>query len=103
MSPTKLDIPFIKNNSNYFYPDEFNEYESTSRDIEILTSVFNALSEFEKFINSIDNNPERIFKKDIPQYEPKFLIQSEGDNGFNIKFEEQTSLEIIEGINYLVI
>ena len=103
VSPTKLDIPFIKNNSNYFYPDEFNEYESTSRDIEILTSVFNALSEFEKFINSIDNNPERIFKKDIPQYEPKFLIQSEGDNGFNIKFEEQTSLEIIEGINYLVI
>lgn len=103
VSPTKLDIPFIKNNSNYFYPDEFNEYESASRDIEILTSVFNALSEFEKFISSFDNNPEKIFSKYIPQYEPKFLIQSEGDNGFNIKFEEQTSLEIIEGINYLVI
>ncbi len=102
VSPTKLDIPFIKNYNN-FYSNEFNEYESTSRDIELLTSVFNALSEFEKFISSIDKNHEKILSKDIPQYEPKFLIQSESENGFNIKFEEQTSLEIIEGINYLVI
>jgi hypothetical protein len=101
VSPTKLDIPFIKNNINYLYQDEFNEYESTPRDIEILTSVLNELSEFEKFISSIDNNPEKIISKNIPQYEPKFLIKIE--NEIIIKFEEQTSLEIIEGINYLIV
>ena len=91
-------------NSNYnFYPDEFNEYESSPRDIEILTAVFNALGEFEKFINSIDNNPEKVIGKEIPQYDPRFLIQSEDENGFNIKFEDQTSFDALESINYLVI
>ena len=103
VSPTKLDIPFMKNSNYNFYPDEFNEYESSPRDIEILTAVFNALGEFEKFINSIDNNPEKVIGKEIPQYDPRFLIQSEDENGFNIKFEDQTSFDALESINYLVI
>jgi len=103
VSPSKLDIPFIKDNNKYFHQDEFNEYESSERDIEIITAVLKALGDFEKFISALDNNPENIFRQEIPQYEPKFLIHSEGDNGFNIEFEESTSLEIIEGINYLVI
>ncbi len=103
VSPNKLDIAFVKNNSNSFNLDELNKYESKSRDIEILSEVFNALGEFENFISSIDNNPENIFNKEIPQYKPKFLIHSEGENEFNIKFEQDTSVDIIAGINCLII
>lgn len=102
VSPSKLDISFLKND-NYYNQDEFNEYKSSERDVAILTKVFNAIKVFETFINTVDNSPEKIFQSEIPQYEPEFLIASDSNNGLNIEFEELASKEIIEGINYLVI
>lgn len=103
VSPTSLDISFLNRYTEYFYQDEFNEYENSQRDKDVLTSIFNALSDFEKFINSIERNPEKVFRQEIPQYKPKFLIPGNGDNGIRIKFEGQISEEVVEGINYLVI
>jgi len=103
VSPTSLDISFLNRYTEYFYQDEFNEYENSQRDKDVLTSVFNALSDFEKFINSIERNPEKVFRQEIPQYKPKFLIPGNGDNGIRIKFKGQISEEVVEGINYLVI
>jgi hypothetical protein len=103
VAPNKLDIPYLKQYGNYFYPDEFNEYKNSERDIEILSSVFNSLKEFGEFINSLDRNPEKIFSREIPKYKPQFLITSDGDNGFRIKFGEQTSQEAIESINYIIV
>ena len=103
VSPTKIDVPFIVNNIDYFFSDEFTEYKSEERDIEILTAVFKELVEFENFITNIDNNIKRTFSREIPRYEPKFLIPNEDEFSVNVKFEDETSLEIIEGINYLKI
>lgn len=105
VSPKKIDISFINNDSNnYYYEDEFDNYESSNRDVLILTSVFKALEKFETFINQIDNGiPEQLFEQKVPQYETKFLIQNNNDNGFHIKFEERKTLEALEGINYLLI
>ena len=103
VATNKLDIPYLKQYGNYFYPDEFNEYKNSERDIEILSSVFNSLKEFGEFINSLDRNPEKIFSREIPKYKPQFLITSDGDNGFRIKFGEQTSQEAIESINYIIV
>lgn len=103
VSPYKLNIVFLQNYTRYFSEGEFSKYDNSTRDIEIVMSVFTALSEFENFIKSIDSNPEKIFSKEIPQYEPRFLIKNNSENGFKIQFKEESSKEVIEGINYLVI
>jgi hypothetical protein len=103
VSPNKLDIPFLDRYRNYFYQNEFEQYANNERDIQILNSTFKALSPFEEFIFNLDENPERIFSEKIPSYEPTFLASSNADNGISITFNEESSREVIEGVNYLVI
>lgn len=102
VSPSKLNIPFLNRDGNYFYQNEFEEYGNNERDVQILDSTFKALSPFEEFISNLDGNPQRIFSEKIPSYEPAFLIPSYDDNGIAITFDEENSREVIEGISYLV-
>ncbi len=103
VSPDKLDIPFLNHyNKTYLYQTEFEEYKSAEKDVQILTSTFNALSPFEEFIFSLDESSKQNFSEKIPTYEPIFLIPSD-DNGISIKFEEEDLREVIEDINYLVV
>lgn len=103
VSPTKLNIPFLNGYRDYFYQNEFEEYGNAERDIQILNATFAELSPFEEFIFKLDDNPDRIFSEQIPTYEPKFLIPSNGDNGINIEFNADDSEEVIESVNYLVL
>ncbi|HVD99977.1 MAG TPA: hypothetical protein VNB90_17340 [Cytophagaceae bacterium] len=102
VSPSKLNETFREKYVNYFEASEFAQYDSSERDVNILSAVFTALTNFEKFIDSVDPNLEKLLTQEIPQYEPKFLIRGL-DNGIKINFENQTSLEQIESINYISI
>lgn len=104
VSPTKINIPYITKSINYFYNDEFKQYENNVRDIEILTSIFNELDRYEKFINDIENSiPEKLFEQEVPKYKPKFLIQNENENDFYFRLKEQKNQDFFDGINYILI
>lgn len=103
VSPSKLNIPFLNGYKDYFYQNEFEEYGNAERDVQILNSTFTELSPFEEFIFKLDENPEKIFSEQVPSYEPKFLIPSNGENGINIEFNADDSQEVIESVNYLVL
>lgn len=102
VSPSKLNISFLNRYAPQFPQQEFSEYENSPRDIEILFAVANALSRFEEYINTLGERPEEIFSKDIPKYNPEFLIPCD-DDGIKIRFDEKVSTEVIESINYLTI
>jgi len=103
VSPTKLNIPFLNSYKEYFHQNEFGEYSNSERDIQILNSTFKELSPFEEFISKLDKNPEKIYIEQIPSYEPKFLIPSNGDKSINIEFNAEDSREVIESVYYLVL
>jgi hypothetical protein len=96
---------FREYNEVDYLEKEFSDYESTPRDIEIITTTFNALNLFSDYINNSVKQIEKEFKlnREMPVYKPSFLISSQGDNGFQIKFSEEFSAEEIENISYLVI
>lgn len=96
VSPSKLNISFLQKNAEY-YENEFTNYESSERDIEILKSVFSELEKFENFIN----NSKELSEREIPQYESKFLLNRKTDE-FTITFKDEDSRESIEEMNYLI-
>lgn len=102
VSPSKLNIEFVIRFSEYFIADEFDGYESTDRDVEILTSTFSALIDFEKFIFSYDGPSGRTIEEELPKYVPQFLIQSGGEE-IRIGFDEEFSNNLLEDTSYLVI
>lgn len=114
VEPSKFNqssLIFFKGYKNYFNEEEFSKYQSSKRDIEILTSVFNSLNPFAEYINSAitkkENNEElkneySVFRKEIPVYKPKFIFEIESDNDLLITFEKNITKEQIENINYLV-
>lgn len=103
VAPDKLNFGFLESFHNYFYPDEFEKYPSSERDILILNSTFKALVPFQEFIFKLDNNFDRIRSIEIPSYEPSFLIPSSGDKGISIEFDEGDSIEAIENLSYIVV
>lgn len=85
-----------------FPKNEFSEYQSTSRDIEIVSAVFNALSTFKEYIlNPIQS--DSFLNRNIPIYTPTLFIFNEGDSGFEIKIGQDFNLEDMDSINYIVV
>lgn len=102
VSPKKINLSFLEYFSDYFHDEEFNEYENKERDVQILSSTFNALAPFQEFIFSLNNN-YNIDNLNIPSYEPSFLISVNEENGINIKFDEDNSDKVLDNLNYIVV
>ena len=99
--PEKLDIAFLNGYRAYFYQNEFEGYDSSERDVQILNATFRELRPFEEYLFRLNNDPLSMFDVPIPSYEPKFLIPSD-ENGINISFNNEDSQTVIESVNYLV-
>lgn len=103
VSPAKLSVDFLEKYEDYFYAGEFASYDDQQRDIDILNEVFKALSEFENFISKLNSREENLYSKNVPRYFTEFLLDAREIDALNIRFEDEESKEIIEGISYLSI
>lgn len=103
VSPEKLSVDYLDKYAFYFYPEEFTAYENQQRDINILNAALNALSEFEGFIANLQMRHGELSSKTVPEYPAKFLYVDKDGEGLNIRFEDETSKEIIEELSILAI
>jgi hypothetical protein len=66
-------------------------------------TVLKTLVEFEKFFRlSNDSSDLLVRMREVPVYTPKFLV-SLPEEGLLINFSAETSRELLEDVNYLVI
>lgn len=102
VSPSSLNISFLSDYTNYFLRDEFSNYEGSTRDVEIITSVFNGLSIFVDFINGFQlDAPVSKTAIELPRYQPQFLISAEEIP--DLRFDQDNSRQILEDVTYLII
>jgi len=105
VAPSEIDIPFYREYFDYLLQDEFSGYKNSPRDVEILTSVFNALRIFADFIKTVANlkDSKKLLDEIIPNYQSQFLIPINNEEEIQIRFDEQDLREVIEDVTYLII
>lgn len=84
--------------------DEFNQYQSNKRDIEIIEETFNALNIFTNYIQNpvTEKGEEFVVNKDIPNYQP-VLFTSLNQDGFSKTIGSEYLQEDLENVSYLIV
>lgn len=103
VAPQKLPNSYILIYAENFPDAEFEQYESSQHDVDILKNVFQALEDFHIYINKLVVQPEMIFDLEVPNYESKFLIPNNPERGFTIPMQDKETANILESLNCLVI
>lgn len=103
VAPDRLQTGYLQNFQDYFYADEFQQYRSLERDIQIVVSITQALTPFADFIVDLNRNVKDVASIRVPEYEPTFLIAVNGQEGLTIQFQESDSSAVIEGVSYVIV